>query len=75
VRADKADLGVRVLRLEASATLQSFFRDGVEVLKMTWWKSRAMRRVSAMPMLCGAQSSSLESGTNAAGCASQVGYQ
>ena len=61
--------------LMASATLQSFFNDGVEVLMMTCWKSLAMPKVSSMPMLCGAQSNSRESGTRAAGCASQVGYQ
>ena len=32
--------------LMASATLQSFFSDGVDVLIMTWLNSLAMRRVS-----------------------------
>ena len=59
----------------ASATLQSFFSDGVEVLMMTWLKSFAMASVSATPMSCGGQSSNLEFGVSAAGCASQVGYQ
>jgi hypothetical protein len=61
--------------LMASATLQSFFSDGVEVLMMTWSKSFAMARHLARSMSCGGQSSSLEFGVSAAGCASQVGYQ
>jgi len=59
----------------ASATLQSFFSDGVDVLMMTWPKSLAMRKVSCMPMSWGGQSSSREFGTKAAGWANQVGYQ
>ena len=61
--------------LMASATLQSFFSDGVDVLMMTWLKSLAMRRVSWIPMLWGGQSSRREFGTRAAGWANQVGYQ
>ena len=44
--------------LMASATLQSFFSDGVDVLMMTWSKSLAMARHLARSMLCGGQSSS-----------------
>ena len=44
MRADETNFGARFLRLMASATLQSFFNDGVEVLMMTWSKSFAMRR-------------------------------
>ena len=61
--------------LMASATLQSFFSDGVEVLMMTWSKSFAIARHLAMSMWCGGQSRSRLPGTSAAGCASQVGYQ
>src|SRR5271170_661698 len=61
--------------LIASATLQSFFNDGVEVLMMTWSKSFAMARHLAMSMSCGGQSRNLEFGVSAAGCASHVGYQ
>src|ERR1700690_3540805 len=61
--------------LMASATLQSFFNDGVEVLMMTWSKSFAMARHLGKSMPCGGQSSSFELGVSAAGCASQVGYQ
>src|SRR5580692_2238054 len=61
--------------LMASATLQSFFSDGVEVLMMTWSQSFAMARHWARSTLCGGQSSRREPGVSAAGCASQVGYQ
>ena len=61
--------------LMASATLQSFFNDGVLVLMMTWSKFFASARHLGMSMLCGGQSINLEFGVSAAGCASQVGYQ
>src|SRR6266568_7241806 len=61
--------------LMASATLQSFFNDGVLVLIMTWSKSLAMARHLATSTSCGGQSSKRELGVSAAGCASHVGYQ
>src|SRR5580698_8823434 len=61
--------------LMASATLQSFLSEGVEVLMMTWSKSLAMARHWGKSTLCGGQSRRREPGVSAAGCASQVGYQ
>src|ERR1039457_5982026 len=71
----KPILVVALCALMASATLQSFFNDGVEVLMMTWSKSFAMARHLCKSMSCGGQSSSLEFGVSAAGCASQAGYR
>src|SRR5580698_8115291 len=61
--------------LIASATLQSFLSEGVEVLMMTWSKSLAMARHWGKSTLCGGQSRRREPGVSAAGCASHVGYQ
>ncbi len=56
-------------------TFTSDLNEGTEVWATTRSKSFAWATTSARPVLCGGASISLEFSTNAAGWASQVGYQ
>ena len=59
----------------SSANFASVGNDGVLVCMITRSKPRAVARLCSTPMPSAGASSSFESGTSAAGCASQVGYQ
>ena len=61
--------------LSAAIALTSEANDGVEVCSTARSKFFASAATSASEVPCGGASISLLSGTRAAGCASQVGYQ
>jgi hypothetical protein len=62
-------------RLNSSATLTSLAKEGVEVWMMSSWCVAAWGSTSCMVSRAGGASMRVESGSSAAGWASQVGNQ